>query len=987
MNAAIAQVTPGARVLCRDAEWLVTRKEPVSADNSRFAVHCLGVDDLVRGHEAIFLTDIDELEPIDPRETQLVPDTSGGYKLAKLFLEAQLRQMPITDTRPHLEGMGAFEAMDYQRKAVEKALNQLRPRLLLADAVGLGKTIEVGMILTELIERGRGDRILVLTKKSMLAQFQAEIWNRFNIPLVRLDSNGIAKLRLRIPANKNPFEVFHRIIISIDTLKDIGRYRHFLEDTRWDMVVIDEAHNVAGASVPERNLSYRLAKLLSRRTDSMLLTTATPHNGKRATFGRLISLLDPSAIPDPALKKYTAENISPFFLMRFKEDVKAEAGEHFRNREVVPPAKTTIPATGKEESIYGGLAELRATIKKHELKTHHLIEWGLYKRFLSSPEACRSTVGRCQESLAKKDADSPLLPVLRSIEEKLTDVDLAASARFDLLKRELKEIGWNGKPNSPRVLVFTESTVTQDALVAALARDYRLKFDPKQEKQKDQALAIINGSFSDVAQAATIESFATGNRPMRLLIATDVASEGVNLHEQCHHIIHYDLPWSIITLIQRNGRIDRFGQTETPIIRYLMVKTEEGLLDGDREIFDRLVQKVEEINRSTRSGESELKLYDPEKEEEYIAQKAILAGDATALNRQPNESDSAEAGDLEDLLKLANDLGLDELDSFDAEDDGSEIDGSKVRLMKDREFIEQGYQLLAERLDRPGNKYHELQSTPGQLIITPPKELQRRLGAPDADAGFTLGANAIPSEAWPADHQFHLTDQIARVNTAIQGAKQTGSQWSQELLITEQHPIHRWIEERLIMLLPRGQAPLVRSPGLSQREQCFCFIGQVSSKAGTPLILDAHAISFSPGGGFQHRSLGEALNEAGFQTLSNLGATESEDAPARQPLLHSAVEASLAHMRSLQEERRKQIQPHLEKEEQRLKKWYEERKALQQSLFGGSVSTDKMTKRVHDQIEEMDNYVADRQRNWKETNYLAANEPTTRLVLVIEGTD
>ena len=177
------------------------------------------------------------------------------------------------------------------------ALHQLRPRLLLADAVGLGKTIQVGMILSELIRRGRANRILVLAKKSMLAQFQSELWNRFGIPLVRLDSEGIAKLRLRIPANKNPFEVYHRIIISIDTLKDVGSYRHFLENTHWDCVVIDEAHNVAGASVPERHLSYRLAKLLSRTTNSILLTTATPHNGKRETFGRLISLLDPSRHP------------------------------------------------------------------------------------------------------------------------------------------------------------------------------------------------------------------------------------------------------------------------------------------------------------------------------------------------------------------------------------------------------------------------------------------------------------------------------------------------------------------------------------------------------------------------------------------------------------------------------------------------------------------------------------------------------------------
>jgi SNF2 family DNA or RNA helicase len=246
---------------------MVTQVKAADGHNAEFAITCTGADDLVRGHEAVFLTQLDHIIPVDPRETALEPDQSPGFEKAKLFLEAQLRQMPFTDMTPSLEGMGAFKPMGYQVEAVDKALRQMRPRLLLADAVGLGKTIEIGMILTELIARGRGNRILVLTKKSMLTQFQSELWNRFAIPLVRLDSAGIAKLRLKIPASKNPFEVFHRVIMSIDTLKDVGRYRPFLEKTRWDMVIIDEAHNVAGASSAERVLSYRLAKLMSRSTD------------------------------------------------------------------------------------------------------------------------------------------------------------------------------------------------------------------------------------------------------------------------------------------------------------------------------------------------------------------------------------------------------------------------------------------------------------------------------------------------------------------------------------------------------------------------------------------------------------------------------------------------------------------------------------------------------------------------------------------------
>ncbi|MCP4664022.1 MAG: DEAD/DEAH box helicase, partial [bacterium] len=265
--------------------------------------------------------------------------------------------------------------------------------------VGLGKTIQVGMIITELARRRRADRILVLTKKSMLTQFQAELWNRFHIPLVRLDSSGIAKLRLRIPANKNPFEVYHRVIISIDTLKNVGAYRRFLENTRWDVVVIDEAHNVAGASVPQRHLSHRLARLLARTTDSLLLTTATPHNGKRETFGRLISLLDRSTMPDPEMREWKADDIKDFFIMRFKEDVRDQVGEDLPDRLVVPRERTTCPATEAEEEVYAVLARLRAAGKEASGGGRTLLQYGLYKAFLSGPEACRRTVERRLERL------------------------------------------------------------------------------------------------------------------------------------------------------------------------------------------------------------------------------------------------------------------------------------------------------------------------------------------------------------------------------------------------------------------------------------------------------------------------------------------------------------------------------------------------------------------------------------------------------------
>jgi ERCC4-related helicase len=986
--------TPGMRVLCRDAEWLVTRVDPSDHTHQNYAVHCIGADDLVRGHEAIFLTQLDVIEPVDPRNTQLVRDSSSGYRLAKLFLEAQLRQMPATGVEPDLKGMGAFKPMNFQVQTVQWALRQLRPRLLLADAVGLGKTIQVGMILSELMRRGRANRILVLAKKSMLTQFQSELWNRFGIPLVRLDSAGIAKLRLRIPANKNPFEVYHRAIISIDTLKNVGSYRHFLENTRWDCVVIDEAHNVAGASVPERHLAYRLARLLSRRTDSMLLTTATPHNGKRETFGRLISLLDPSAIPDPDFREYSAEDIKGFFLMRFKEDVREDAGENLTDRMLVPIEQTTVPASQDEEKVYSVLSELRAEATRNkgseEWKNNVLVQYGIYKQFLSSPESCRQTLRKRIAAVQKNTPTSAELPFLDRIDSLLSSMSIRESSRYKLLKAQLQAIGWDGSPTSPRVLVFTEYRETQDALAEALAKDFKLKHSTKFEQQPKQVLATINGSCPDIHLMDTVEAFGTASSEMRMLLATDVASEGVNLHHQCHNIIHYDLPWSIITLIQRNGRIDRFGQTENPVLRYLRVRTRDGMLKGDESIFERLIEKVEEINRSTRQGETVLKLYDPEAEERYIAEKGILRGDADVLEK-PSAESNPEASELESVLSQANPAGQENFLKFllgESEQvptqtptpNSTEEAGSRLRHYDDRRFLLEGYRYLAEL----SQDYSTIEENNKLILLNAPKDLRRRLGAPSEPSDVVFGATAIPSEAWPQDNQFRLSDDSERIELAIRAARNTSGHWSRELLATDQQPILQWITERLLMLMKRGECPHITSRKLEKGELCFCFIGQVSSRAGAPLVVDAHAISFRKGGGFQHRSLREALNAAGFTSLVNEGNAGNLES-IRAPLVEAAVEASLEHMRELGRKHVDNLLPFLRRENRRLRNWKLRREELLTSRIEKLPPNHPKAKMYRKDLEEMDAYLKDREENWQDTYFTASTEPSTQLVLVIEG--
>lgn len=185
-------LSPGSLVRIRDEEWLVTDVED-TGDGERLEVR--GLSELVRDTEATFLTSLDDVEPLDPRLTRLQVDSSPRHRDARLWLEATVRRTPVPLIDPGLamaDGCLA-DPLPYQREAVRQAIDpdNLRTRILLADAVGLGKTLEIGMILSELIRRGRGDRILIVCPKHVLEQTQHEMWCRFDIPFVRLDSVGV----------------------------------------------------------------------------------------------------------------------------------------------------------------------------------------------------------------------------------------------------------------------------------------------------------------------------------------------------------------------------------------------------------------------------------------------------------------------------------------------------------------------------------------------------------------------------------------------------------------------------------------------------------------------------------------------------------------------------------------------------------------------------------------------------------------------------
>ena len=222
---------PGARIVVREAEWMV--RSCTTTEHDGYKIRATGVSELVRDEDAVFFTELENPKPLllKPEETVLVPDQTPRFAMSRLFLEATLRRTPLPQSERGLALPDRFllDPLTYQQRPAELALKGLRPRILLADVVGLGKTLEIGLILAELIRRGRGDRILVVTPQQVLEQFQQELWTRFAIPLIRLDSVGIQRIQREIPAGRNPFTFYKRIIISIDTLKG-DAYRHHLDN-------------------------------------------------------------------------------------------------------------------------------------------------------------------------------------------------------------------------------------------------------------------------------------------------------------------------------------------------------------------------------------------------------------------------------------------------------------------------------------------------------------------------------------------------------------------------------------------------------------------------------------------------------------------------------------------------------------------------------------------------------------------------------------
>ena len=458
-------------VRVRDEDWLVTQ---VSTTSDGMLVTVQGLSELVRDTTAQFSTGLDHIIPVDPRRTRVIADTSTRHRLSRLWLEATLRKtaLPATSTDLAVVSDVLADPLAYQLTAVRQALDpaNLRPRILLADTVGLGKTLEIGMILAELVRRGRGDRILIVTPRHVLEQMQHEMWSRFALPFVRLDSVGIQRVRRSVPASRNPFSVFHRAIISIDTLKS-DRYLNHLRKQRWDAVVIDESHNVTNKGT----LNNRLADILARQTDALILASATPHNGNPKSFAELIRLLEPTAVRADGSLDEDAVRRLVIRRHRHSDEVRDVVGGRWKER--LTPVNKLVEPSPAEDAVAGELsrtwlhrtdgASAPGGRKPATRGGDSLFAWTLAKSFLSSPAALIQTI---DERLARRRSraaaagstpePSEQSQALARLRELAVEANTTASGKYQALLTELRRIGIG--PRSPeRVVVFAERIATR----------------------------------------------------------------------------------------------------------------------------------------------------------------------------------------------------------------------------------------------------------------------------------------------------------------------------------------------------------------------------------------------------------------------------------------------------------------------------------------------------------------------------------------------
>lgn len=940
----------GQRICVRGEEFRITRVE--RNYDGKEILYADGLSELVANKHYIFDTKIEEennnkIMIVSATNTQLVADDSPQCRATRLLIESTIRGNDYYSKKICVAQKGAFNVADYQMEPTLKALELPRPRLLIADGVGLGKTIEVGIFLSEMIRRGRGRRILVCALKSILAQFQEELWNRFAIPLMRLDSTGVDHIRMNIPMNKNPFDYYDKTIISIDTLKNNGKFRAWLEKTRWDIIVIDECHTVAN----EGSLRGQLAQFLANHCDSLILTSATPHNGSAESFANLMRMLEPTSIPRD--REYTKEDVEKYYVRRFKNDIEDEnIRQNFQERKVI---SVDVELAPQEEALLALQQQIKFRSMKDETDEEHrdlLFAFSLFKTFLSSPAAALKAVNN---RLAKDHNNTDELENLKGILEEMNQLQI--DSRYEAFRNKLKELKWKGTKKDERIVVFTERIETMNYLAARLKEDF---------KMKDDQIVLFNGSLSDTEQEELVADFGKEDCKIRVFLSSDSGSQGVNLHYYCHLMFNYDIPWSLITLEQRNGRIDRYGQKETPYIYYLIAKSTSDSVRSDMAILKKLVDKEEEVHKTLGDALSVMNLYSAEKEAVAVT-KAIKTHDTHFLETNQEGEEQKTRRRRGGFFSLGK-------NTTPAKEHKVLYEPQLSLYHDDMQFYRD---LFAELESKGRNEHGEIQVVDAEIPYVEAMESK--------DLKEVLFD--IPREALPADRVFRLCNNRKVVMDAIADSrKKNNNNWAKFQPLYDLHPIIQYQLTKLAASVPKEQAFVVKHKMFPQDTALFLMYGSVANGLGQTLVSKFFVVPMNIQKGTLCEapySLDDMLKK--YPDMMNTIYQESvseEELALLQDLLSDALEnGETQYMYSRQNEESHKMSQQLEIYRQKLAHWANQAKQQLSIQFGEDVV--QFRQKAYSQAEEEIETIVSKQSQFNNDLFtLDNNEPYIKVLAV-----
>ena len=649
----------GQLVVVRKRPFVVTEIIPSSVAVPAEAVspHLIrlsSVEDDGLGEELQVIWELEPGTTVHEKSTLPAPTSFDHPARLQAFLDA-VRWGAISqadDRALQSPFRSGIEIDDYQLDPVVRALSMPRVNLLIADDVGLGKTIEAGLVVQEMILRHRVRSVLIICPSSLQVQWQEEMRDKFGLEFRIIDSDAISQLRRKRGIHVNPWSHFPRLITSIDYLKRERPLRTFRETLpsgdqptyprAYDLMIVDEAHNIAPsgrgkyATDSMRTLTIRS---LAPHFEHKLFLSATPHNGYQESFTALLELLDSQRFARAVPLDRT--QLDAVMVRRMKSEIKLrwDGSRRFAERLV---EHIEVPYTDEERRAHHALQEYSELRLKHaasdgERMAAEFVLKLLKKRLFSSPAAFGITLekhtvtvgGRMATGVAARDIDeysddyaddaeyeaetaevvgsvsqtlSPLADNERVLLKQLADYAGKMSLRPDSKAQTL--INWlkttlrpGGKWNEERVIIFTEYRATQKWLFDLLARE---------GFGEEGRLEMIYGGMPNDQREPIKAAFQANPKEsaVRILLATDAASEGVNLQNHCSRLIHFEIPWNPNRMEQRNGRVDRHGQKAAEVHIHHFVgrgfdaasmSGKVGDLEADLEFLMRAALKVETI--------------------------------------------------------------------------------------------------------------------------------------------------------------------------------------------------------------------------------------------------------------------------------------------------------------------------------------------------------------------------------------------------------